>query len=57
MGKPHNNDVGLRISGRHYLIPVVLLLFDSEDRVDMVFKQLIRQLTQAGMVLQGTETS
>lgn len=36
---------------RHYLIPVVLLLLHSKDRVDVVFKQFIGELTQTGMVL------
>lgn len=39
--------------GAHYLIPLVLLLFHSKDGVDMVFKELIRQLTQTGMVLKS----
>lgn len=36
---------------RHYLIPAVLLLLHSEDGVDMVFQELVRQLTHAGVIL------
>ncbi len=47
----------VHLCGRHYLVPLVLLLFHSEDGVYMVLQQLIRQLTHTGMILKNKTTN
>lgn len=39
-----------------YLVPLILLLLHSEDGVDVVFQQLVRQLAHTGMVLKRDDT-